>query len=167
MISLASEKPSWKHWRQLPLYLAICLRTLGRYAHSELVFGDRGSKALCFSANYSLGVRYAERDLTDGTWDVIRLTLTLQQEAYIRSVINSMMGDARQPNEKYDMRAIIHDLYPLIRDNINQKDCSGVSAILLARCGYLPIPKDKTAEQTYWTMDPSELEKAVRAKEQL
>lgn len=155
MISLVSRIPSFKSgFKQYLVDIAICARTLGRYCHSELVFGDVNNKSLCFSADSNVGVRFELRDVMEGDWDLLALTLTSQQQAYALTIVNEIIG------EGYDWNSIKQYLLPGVVDNIDTHDCCGVVGTILSRIGYLNLP-----ERECWKLSPSRLRELVLKKE--
>jgi hypothetical protein len=126
-MQIAFYKGSWSLWKdpaKLIAHIAICVRTLSKYSHAELVI-DR----VCYSSSArDKGVRGKVIDLTNGHWDV-------------REVHEFWDGPEAQANAfkwfeayndvPYDWWGVIRFALPFVKQKPDQWFCSEAVAAAL------------------------------------
>lgn len=93
------------------IHLAICLRTLSKYSHAELVIDDK-----CYSSSFlDGGVRSKYINLTTGRWVVYDLS-NIDKSYAINWYENNK-------HAKYDVKGILAWLIPFIEHDMSKFVC--------------------------------------------
>lgn len=113
-----------------PLDIIICLATLSRYSHCELVFSD----GVCASSSMrDSGVRFKKIDLTDDKWDVYELfDITEEDERLIRYYFQINDDDA------YNYIGAIGSMFGLELIQEDKKWCSEICATTIGESPTTP-----------------------------
>ena len=114
MIAIALYKgtPNNDLWHIVSHYL-ICLRTLSKYSHAELLIDD-----MCYSSSArDGGVRAKKIDLTSGKWDVIQVSIPIEQE------LDAIEWFGINYGKKYDWMNILRYMIPFVHQKNNQYVC--------------------------------------------
>lgn len=126
------KKPSKGFIKKLVHY-GICIVTLSRYSHCELIINEK-----CYSSSgRDNGVR--EKIITDiatsGHWDIFEINNA--NEEYALQVFNNFVG------QKYDYLGVARYLFPFLPNIKNRWYCSELNAAMLN------IPKEKTPQDLF------------------
>jgi hypothetical protein len=114
-------------------HVAICIRTLSKYSHCELVIDG-----VCWSSSArDGGVRAKEIDLTTGHWDVFYVADDLNDKAAALAWFLEHEGD------RYDWLGIVRFVLPFVKQSPGKQFCSeAVDAALGGQNSYKVSPKD-------------------------
>lgn len=127
-VQLALYKGPATQWLHKLTHWAICLATLSRYSHCELV-----SHGVCLSSSArDGGVRAKDIDLTDGHWDVIPLPGVSAEDVW--------QWFADHDHCKYDWAGALRFVLPFLPQRPDQYFCSEACAAALG----LPRPSSWT-----------------------
>lgn len=100
----------------------ICIWTLSKYSHCEVIFSD----GISFSSSpRDGGCRYKNITYKPNNWDIYDLAIDNEHEGILRNFCD------RQVGKKYDWRGIFFSVFlPLDKHNPNRWFCSEVLATL-------------------------------------
>lgn len=100
----------------------ICLGTLSKYSHCEIVFSD----GICASSSYrDGGVRFKYINLNDGKWDVYDLDNSQESEAAIHLFFECHNGN------RYDTFGALLSVFGLSSNVKDKQFCSEICAMAL------------------------------------
>ncbi len=118
------SKSLWKDPGKLAAHLLICVRTLSKYSHAELVI-DR----VCFSSSArDKGIRGKVIDLHDGHWDVFDVRDDLDGPGAARAAFRWFADHA---GTEYDWHGIYRFALPFVKQKANRWFCSEAVAAAL------------------------------------
>lgn len=120
-MALAMYKGPADDWLHKLSHWAVCVFTLSRYSHCELVIDG-----LCHSSSFrDGGVRVKKIDLTSGHWEVFPLPEVPGREEHVRAWF------ARHQGEGYDWAGIARFVLPALLHRPKQWFCSEACAAAL------------------------------------
>lgn len=123
-MQIAFYKGSWSLWKdpgKLIGHLAVCIRTLSKYSHAELVI-DR----VCYTSSVrDGGVRAKVIDLTDGHWDVREVS-----EVWDNKEV-ALQWFKEHDGLPYDWWGIVRFVLPFVKQKDGEWFCSEAVAAAL------------------------------------
>lgn len=129
------KKPSKGIFKKLVHY-GICIATLSRYSHCELVING-----LCYSSSgrdNGVRVKFIPDLYTSNRWDIFDLVGI--DENYALQVFNNLQG------QKYDYLGVARYLLNFIPNIKNRWYCSELNAAMLN------LDKEKTPQDLFYTL---------------